>query len=106
MSFIGATGRYRVPTGGFEPFVVTGEIVREQKSDPGKLIFLLQLRFTNDGRFEYQWRYTKSSLRGLQVDLGCLSKYHVCIPAELMQSMLAEFRSNSGAELGTGTVFR
>lgn len=90
MTFVGAHHRFGRPPNDTE-CIVTGEIVRPQRSNPEKVIYLLQLQFLDDNRREYLWGYRNGLAdMGLARDLNDISTPHLVAPAEDLEDIITE----------------
>jgi hypothetical protein len=71
--------------------LVTGEIVRPQSSNPDKVIYMLQLQFTEDNRREYLLGYVHGLAQsGVARDLNALETPHLVVPQRDLEDVLRE----------------
>ena len=90
MTFVGVRHTFGRPPNDLE-CVVTGEIVRPQRSNPEKVIYLLQLQFLSDNHREYLWGYRNGLADvGLAHDLNDISTPHLTAPAEDLEDIITE----------------
>lgn len=82
-------------------YVVTGEIVRPHRTNPDKVIYLLQLQFLADNRREYLWGFHTKGLAGTGTasTLDSLANVHLIALPEDLEDIIHEAS-------GRGWLFR